>query len=175
MKVIVDHTNRIQEIAVLLNIIFFAVKKSYYRLALVFHPDRVEKHEKHTTNEKFHIIHQAYLILSDTEKRQQYDNGSDVFFTHATIAGRWESYMKIIQDEDIDLARERYQDSIQEAMDIAREFLNGNGSMSHLLNEIPFMRVEDENRILQLIRDFMKNGTIPEIRVKMIPKVKVNK
>lgn len=146
------------------------MKKSYYRLALIFHPDRVQEHEKPTTTEKFHIIHQAYLILSDTEKRRHYDNGSDVFFTQATIAVRWESYMRIVQVADIDSAREKYQGSIQEAMDVSREFLIGNGSISHLLQEIPFMRVEDETRILLLIRDFMKNGSIPEIRVKKMNK-----
>lgn len=53
------------------------IKKAYYKLAKKFHPD-VNKEE--AAQKKFHDIQGAYEILSDTEKKQQYDQfGSAAF------------------------------------------------------------------------------------------------
>ena len=47
------------------------IKKAYRKLALKFHPDR-NKGDKEA-EERFKEINEAYAVLSDTEKRQQYD------------------------------------------------------------------------------------------------------
>jgi curved DNA-binding protein len=55
-----------------------AIKKVYRKLALKFHPDRNPGNRE--AEEKFKKISEAYAVLSDTEKRKQYDNfGSDQF------------------------------------------------------------------------------------------------
>ncbi|MFX1495831.1 MAG: molecular chaperone DnaJ [Promethearchaeota archaeon] len=46
------------------------IKKSYRRLALKYHPDRNKSPE---AEEKFKEISEAYAVLSDDEKRSQYD------------------------------------------------------------------------------------------------------
>lgn len=46
------------------------IKKAYYKLAKKYHPD-VNKEEG--TEEKFHSLQEAYDILSDPKKKQQYD------------------------------------------------------------------------------------------------------
>ena len=48
-----------------------AIKKAYRKLALKYHPDKT-KGDK-SLEEKFKKISEAYAVLSDTEKRQQYD------------------------------------------------------------------------------------------------------
>lgn len=53
-------------------------------MALINHPDRVTDDDKENAKEKFSIIHQAYVVLSDSNKKQQYDNGCDVLFANAT-------------------------------------------------------------------------------------------
>ena len=47
------------------------IKKAYRRLAMKFHPDHT-KGDK-TAEEKFKQISEAYAVLSDKEKRRQYD------------------------------------------------------------------------------------------------------
>lgn len=58
-----------------------AIKKSYRKLALKYHPDKNPGNKEAT--EKFKKISEAYAVLSNHEKRKQYDNfGSDNFSQH---------------------------------------------------------------------------------------------
>ena len=47
------------------------IKKAYRKLAMKYHPDKT-KGDK-VSEEKFKKISEAYAVLSDKEKRQQYD------------------------------------------------------------------------------------------------------
>lgn len=55
------------------------IKKAYRKLALQYHPDR-NPSDKKKAEEQFKKISEAYAVLSDEEKRRQYDQfGSDQF------------------------------------------------------------------------------------------------
>ena len=56
------------------------IKKSYRKLAMQFHPDKNQGNKK--AEEKFKEISEAYEVLSDEKKRQNYDN-----FGHAGAQG----------------------------------------------------------------------------------------
>lgn len=49
------------------------IKKAYRKLAVKWHPDK-NPNNKAAAEEKFKKISEAYAVLSDTEKRQNYDN-----------------------------------------------------------------------------------------------------
>lgn len=142
------------------------MKKSYYKLALKYHPDRVPSEEKIISKEKFNIIHQAYSILCDAEKKEAYDKGSNVLFAKTTLAAKWEYFLKPITDDDINSARIEYQNSFDEMRDIQREYVSGNGSLTHILNNIPFMRREDECRVIGIIKKMISDGDAPKLKIK---------
>ncbi len=56
------------------------IKKSYRKLALSHHPDRVPEEKKKKAEEVFKEISEAYAVLSDPSKRKTYDQ-----FGHAGI------------------------------------------------------------------------------------------
>ncbi len=70
------------------------IKKAYRRLAMQYHPDRAPADKKKEYEEKFKEISEAYAVLSDPEKRAQYDR-----FGHAGIDGKY-SYEDIFRGVD---------------------------------------------------------------------------
>lgn len=53
------------------------INKAYRKLAQQYHPDRYEGDNKEEAEKKFMDIAAAKEVLSDPEKRQQFDNGED--------------------------------------------------------------------------------------------------
>lgn len=70
------------------------IKRSYRNLALKYHPDRVSPDKKKEAEEKFKEISEAYAVLSDPQKRSQYDQ-----FGHAGIDSRY-TYEDIFKGAD---------------------------------------------------------------------------
>lgn len=60
------------------------IKRAYRKLAMKYHPDRVEEAEKKAAEEKFKEISEAYAVLSDSEKRKLYDQ-----YGHAGVDSRF--------------------------------------------------------------------------------------
>lgn len=139
-------------------------------MARKYHPDRVSSDEKVVANEKFTVIHQAYSILTNAEMKNRYDGGdTNVIFTKKSRTAHWERHMKAATDDDIEQSRAKYKGSANEKDDIIREITAGNGSLTHLLNHIPFMRVEDQPRILLIIKELMESNQISKnIKIKKI-------
>lgn len=115
-------------------------------------------------------MHQAYSILSNVDKKLKYDEGNEILFSKATVAAQWEYYLKPVSLIDFKEAREKYKGSAIEKEDIAKAFKEGNGSLIHIFNNIPFMRYEDEVRVIGIINELISNGLLPKMKIKKLKK-----
>ncbi|MDO8886560.1 molecular chaperone DnaJ [Candidatus Oleimmundimicrobium sp.] len=55
------------------------IKKAYRKLAHKYHPDKAQEGEKKQAEEKFKEIAEAYEVLGNSKKRQEYDQGTRFF------------------------------------------------------------------------------------------------
>lgn len=62
--------------AIFLLFYFFQVKKAYYKLSMLYHPDKAENNEnaKKVATVRFQLVTKIYAVLSDKERRKIYDD-----------------------------------------------------------------------------------------------------
>lgn len=88
------------------------IKKSYKKLALLYHPDRNQGNPE--SCEKFKEVNEAYTILSNSDKRKQYDmmgvvdesfDGTDPFSVFNNIFQQhMGNFMNMRYDDNVDIA-----------------------------------------------------------------------
>lgn len=86
------------------------IKKAYRRLALKYHPDRAPEDKKKEYEAKFKEISQAYGVLSDKDKRAQYDKFGQVpeggrGFSQQDFGSFYDAFGGRDAFEDLDLGR----------------------------------------------------------------------
>lgn len=138
-----------------------AVKKAYYRLSLQIHPDRVAEHEKDVATEKFKILTKIHGVLVDTEKKKLYDqqgiidDDTDVD-SESNWLKLWREFFKPITTTDIENFHQNYTGSEMEERDIRKAYVGGKGCINFMMESVPFMQVEDEPRISELVKGMQK-------------------
>ena len=77
------------------------IKKAYRKLALQYHPDKNKGDSQ--AEEKFKQVAEAYSVLSDSKKRQEYDArnfmGGRASHAHSTGFG-FDDFMKSFKNDD---------------------------------------------------------------------------
>lgn len=136
----------------------FAVKKAYYKLSLQVHPDRVSEAEKEAATEKFKILTKIHGVLTDSNKKALYDeqgiidDDGDADLSNSAWLEMWRQFFKPITTTDIEKYEKEYVGSEMEKTDIRKAYLNGKGCWNYMLECVPFMKVEDEPRILLIVK-----------------------
>ncbi|XP_059621561.1 J domain-containing protein CG6693 [Phlebotomus argentipes] len=157
------------------------VKKAYYKLSLKVHPDRVAENQKADATEKFKILGKIYAVLSDPDKKKLYEEKGIIDDDEdesklATWIEMWKTIFKPITDEDIENYQKSYVGSDLEKSDIKKAYMNGNGCINYLMSTVPFMAVEDEPRIIAMVKEWIDAGEVPEYEIfTKEPKAKRNR
>jgi len=147
------------------------VKKAYYKLSLQVHPDRVADNDKEEATEKFKVLTKLHGVLSDNNKRGLYDeqgiidDDGDADDSNSTWLEMWRQFFKPITTTDIDNYLKEYQGSETEKTDIRKAYLNGKGCINYMMESVPFMAVEDEPRIIELVKGWIGAEEVPEYKL----------
>ncbi|CAE6447706.1 unnamed protein product [Rhizoctonia solani] len=146
------------------------IKGAYRRLALKYHPDKhvnASEEGKTTASSKFQQIGFAYTILGDETRRKRYDTTGSINSTIPDLAegeDAWERYFEEMFDsvtrERLDEMRQEYQGSEEERSDLRAVYLAGNGSIDHIMSEIPHSTYEDEVRFVATINKMIDSGEL---------------
>lgn len=78
-----------------------------------------------------------------------------MLFARATPSADWEHYLKQISEDYMTMASNSYKESGEERADVLKAFIASRGSITHILHNVPFMRREDEMRIIRMLQEAM--------------------
>ncbi|KAK0197125.1 DnaJ-domain-containing protein [Armillaria mellea] len=125
------------------------IKKSYRRLALIYHPDKhatATESARAEASTKFQQVGFAYAVLSDEKRRERYNK------TGKTDEGK------------LDDMKKEYQGSAEEVADLKSAYLDTKGSLGEIMTFIPHSTHEDESRFIIVISDLISKKELPSMR-----------
>lgn len=124
--------------------------------------------EKEEATEKFKVLGKLYSVLSDKNKKALYDDkgviDDDDERDLSSWLELWRSVFKPITDQDIQNYERDYVGSEQEEIDVRKAYVNGKGCINFMMNHVPFMAVEDEGRIQEMVRKWIAAGEVEEFK-----------
>lgn len=142
------------------------IKRTYKRLSLQHHPDKVQQKGGQVDTTLFQQIQFAYSILSDPAKRLRYDTTGLTGSASESEVFDWKEYFLATTDkitlDMIDEDRARYQGSAEERDDILHNFAFYEGDFLKLFEVVPHLEFDEpaEARVFQIIEDGISEDSI---------------
>ncbi|CAH2353499.1 hypothetical protein CLIB1423_11S01068 [[Candida] railenensis] len=146
------------------------IKKSYKKLCLKYHPDKLAQSNQDVDqdNEIFPKLQFAYSILSDSSKRQRYDNTGSLSESADLDDSdfSWKDFFDSINEGiTIDMIEEDkliYQGSNEEKMDILQNFTFYDGDFLKIFECIPHLEFDEqqEERVFHIVEEGLNSGEI---------------
>lgn len=149
-------------------------------MSLQIHPDRVADNEKEEATEKFKVLTKIHGVLVDAKKKKLFDQQGiidDDSDTENNWQKLWREFYKPITTTDIENFHQNYIGKSQmvcaskwmaendwihfigsemEERDVLKAYEHGLGCIDFMMESVPFMRVEDEPRIIKLVNGMYK-------------------
>lgn len=140
------------------------IKRAYYRLALIHHPDRNASVE---AKETFQQVGQAYEVLSDPARRSLYDETGVVEAGGGSeAAANWSAYFRELFQQvsfaDLDAFKAAYVGSVEEYEDVLAAYVRHRGDIAKIGESVFFGDVESEGRYLEIIRRAVARDIVPQ-------------
>eukprot|EP01025_Chloroclados_australasicus_P002755 TRINITY_DN10629_c0_g2_i2.p1 TRINITY_DN10629_c0_g2~~TRINITY_DN10629_c0_g2_i2.p1 ORF type:complete len:310 (-),score=53.27 TRINITY_DN10629_c0_g2_i2:433-1260(-) len=136
------------------------IKKAYKKQALRLHPDKNQNDEdcKH----KFQQLQRAYVILSDPEKREVYDESGDPEAAEElSDLKNYDDICPTITLEDIQQFTDAYRGSQEETQELIELYKQFKGDMEVVLGfQLCAIDGLDEHRYMDIIQDAIDQGQI---------------
>ncbi|KAF1363162.1 DnaJ-domain-containing protein [Lizonia empirigonia] len=143
------------------------VKKSYRKMALKHHPDKVAEGEKEAANKKFQEIAFAYAILSDDRRRKRYDlTGSTAESLEDDEDFDWLSFYRgqfenVINEEAIKKVSDEYKGSKEERRDLLKAYKKYKGNLEQIYGVVMLSDIlVDDDRYREILDDAISKGEV---------------
>jgi len=143
------------------------LRKAYYKKALIYHPDKNKDDDD--AQLKFQAISLAYQILSDKEKRQEYDETGAIYDDDdVTEQGveQWRQYFRglfpKVTISSINKFEKTYKKSDEERSDVLRYYKACKGDLNKMITCVMLSEEDDKIRWYNdFILPAIKDGTVP--------------
>ncbi|KAK8751107.1 hypothetical protein OTU49_013058 [Cherax quadricarinatus] len=145
------------------------LKKAYHRVSLKVHPDRVGQEDKQDATHKFQTLGKVYSVLSDKDRRAIYEETGEVDDENVSPDDRdWDQYWRLlfrkITVEDIKNFESKYRESEEELSDLKEAYLDGEGDMEYILQNVLCCTIDDEPRFTKIIKGWIKEEVVPDFK-----------
>jgi len=136
------------------------LRKAYYKLCLKLHPDKLSPNltndEKELAKKKFQAISLAYTILSDEDKRKEYDETGDLYDDDEDLSSnkegmkQWTDYFDAVFPKvttaDIDAFEVKYKCSDEEEKDVLEYYAKFKGDLNKMVECVILSSDADKER-----------------------------
>ena len=142
------------------------VKRAYRKKSLEVHPDRAAEDDKATATVKFQCLSRVYTVLSDQDKRALYDETGEVDDDVVVQERDWDAYWRLlfqkITVEDIAEFEKNYKGSEEEVNDLKSAYLDYQGDMDAILENVLCATVDDVERFRGIIEELISKEDLPK-------------
>jgi DnaJ family protein C protein 9 len=158
------------------------LRKAYYKKALKYHPDKLDGNlspeEREAAKIKFQAISLAYTILSDDEKRAEYDESGDLYDDDDDLSSsksgmkQWTDYFRnifpTVTTADIDAFEVKYKCSDEEESDVLKYYSQFKGDLNKMLECVMLSSDVDKERwVKDYINPAIERGDVNDFSDKL--------
>ncbi|CAE7799145.1 DNAJC9 [Symbiodinium sp. CCMP2592] len=140
------------------------IRKGYYKAALRWHPDK--NHGCKEATQRFQALGEVHRILSDHGLRAEYD-ATGCYPSQEGIETDWRTYFtqmfKPVTKQRISEFEKQYVGSSEERTDVLRAYIEGNGDIGYIVDNVMLANEGDAERFEDLVVAAIGSGEVDRL------------